>query len=918
MGGGRVMAISVFLSTVSDEFRAYRDQLVHDLTRHNVAVKVQEDFKDLGGSMLDKLDAYVAHCDAIVHLVGDMCGATADESQQQALVAKYADLPNKLPPLCEALKNGFRPSYTQWEAWLALYHGKPLLIAKAKTTALRGPKYMPDHATRAAQVEHLHRLKAFHRYPGSEFGSPDELAKQIAYSAILDLLVADYAQKQVRKRDVAEGFIEEMARRVAGDKALDLDGMKQAVRNAIEIYEREIAGRPVESNFDEIVDRALTRAKEQVDKGQSALARSTLRRAAEEMRRDEKERRERYVAGVTTLYHRERDIALAAYDGDGAAMAVVELARTVCGADGAKVGELLGSEAQSLYEDGRDRGSNVHLVAAIASRRLQLRLVSSSDERGAVLNDLGLALWKLGERESGTARLEDAVAAYRSALKARTRERDPLDWAMTQNNLGLALWRLGERESGTARLEDSVAACRSALEERTRELVPLDWAMTQNNLGLALWRLGERESGTARLEEAVAAYRAALQEQTRERAPLERAQTQNNLGLALFVLGARESGTARLEEAVAAYRAAFHDRTRERVPLDWAMTQNNLGNALVGLGERESGTGKLEEAVQAYRAALKENTRERVPLEWAMTKNNLGLALWRLGERERRTARLEEAVAAYRAALQEYTRERVPLQWAQTQHNLGLVLWRLGERESGTTRLEEAVAAYSAALEEMTRERVPLQWASAQNNLGNVLLSFGERESGPARLEQAVAAYRAALQEWTRERAPLEWAQTQNNLGNVFQTLGQRENGNAWLEEAVSAYRTALQWRTRERVPLDWAATQHNLGNALRSLGERRGGTVRLKEAVNAYSEALQEYTREGVPLQWAASFGSQGVAMTLIAESARDGALAESAVMQIAAAYETLRDGGHQQWASVLLAQLAKAQAIHDRLTSK
>ena len=42
------MAISVFISTVSDEFRIYRDQLVHDLTRQNVAVKVQEDFKDLG------------------------------------------------------------------------------------------------------------------------------------------------------------------------------------------------------------------------------------------------------------------------------------------------------------------------------------------------------------------------------------------------------------------------------------------------------------------------------------------------------------------------------------------------------------------------------------------------------------------------------------------------------------------------------------------------------------------------------------------------------------------------------------------------------------------------------------------------------------------------------------------------------
>jgi tetratricopeptide (TPR) repeat protein len=128
---------------------------------------------------------------------------------------------------------------------------------------------------------------------------------------------------------------------------------------------------------------------------------------------------------------------------------------------------------------------------------------------------------------------------------------------MTQNNLGGALQTLGERESGTARLEAAVAVYQAALQERTRERVPLDWAATQNNLGNALWTLGERESGTARLEAAVAAYQAALQERTRERVPLQWAATQNNLGGALQTLGERESGTARLEEAVAAWEACL-------------------------------------------------------------------------------------------------------------------------------------------------------------------------------------------------------------------------------------------------------------------------------------------------------------------------------------------------------------------------
>jgi len=39
----------------------------------------------------------------------------------------------------------------------------------------------------------------------------------------------------------------------------------------------------------------------------------------------------------------------------------------------------------------------------------------------------------------------------------------PLQWATTQNNLGNALWSLGERESGTVRLEQAAAAWKACL-----------------------------------------------------------------------------------------------------------------------------------------------------------------------------------------------------------------------------------------------------------------------------------------------------------------------------------------------------------------------------------------------------------------------------------------------------------------------
>ena len=276
---------------------------------------------------------------------------------------------------------------------------------------------------------------------------------------------------------------------------------------------------------------------------------------------------------------------------------------------------------------------------------------SHADERVEYWFRQARTLERQGDERGDNVSLRDSIRIYYQILPKITRERVPLDWAMTQNNLGNALATLGERESGTARLEEAIAAYRAALEERTRERVPLDWAMTQNNLGLALEKLGERESGTTRLEEAAAAYRAALEESTRERVPLVWAAAQNNLGNALAALGGRESGTARLEEAAAAYRAALEERTRERVPLDWAMTQNNLGLVLAALGEREGSTARLEEAVAAYRAALEEWPRERVPLYWAGTQNNLGNALAALGGRESGTARLEEAVAAWGACL---------------------------------------------------------------------------------------------------------------------------------------------------------------------------------------------------------------------------------------------------------------------------
>ena len=78
------------------------------------------------------------------------------------------------------------------------------------------------------------------------------------------------------------------------------------------------------------------------------------------------------------------------------------------------------------------------------------------------------------------------------------RERVPLQWAGTQMNLGLALLRLGERESGTGKLTEAVAAYRAALEEDMLQTDPTNCQLTMENLNqvLTLQKKKSRKEGS--------------------------------------------------------------------------------------------------------------------------------------------------------------------------------------------------------------------------------------------------------------------------------------------------------------------------------------------------------------------------------------------------------------------------------------
>jgi tetratricopeptide (TPR) repeat protein len=179
------------------------------------------------------------------------------------------------------------------------------------------------------------------------------------------------------------------------------------------------------------------------------------------------------------------------------------------------------------------------------------------DKRINYLEREASALYQQGNELGDNGALLSAIERRKRLVELLPRGRVPLDWAMIQNSLGLTLQRLGGRESGTAKLEEAVVAYREALKERTRERVPLDWAMTQHSLGVALSQLGEREDGTAKLEEAVAAYREALKERTRERVPLQWATSFGNQGITLILIAERRGAGGMAETAFSQLNTAY-------------------------------------------------------------------------------------------------------------------------------------------------------------------------------------------------------------------------------------------------------------------------------------------------------------------------------------------------------------------------
>jgi tetratricopeptide (TPR) repeat protein len=290
-------------------------------------------------------------------------------------------------------------------------------------------------------------------------------------------LQSDQPQTYVAHTTMIIGLAGRYARNPDGTPITDFDAAYAGLENALQVAETLRAQNALPRNATDQIDAVLAHVQTlndaaEFDRADAALADA---RAAAQDRIAEQ------TSGLMRLWDSTVAQATLRNRPDLAADALVERLMLDTPADPFAALRALQDD---WYERGRDKGLAFDATVAIHLADHSLTFARTRDQRGMAQNDLGLALSILGAREAGPARLGQAVAAFAEALKERTRDPVPLDWAMTQNNLGNALQTLGEREAGTVRLEQAVAAFAEALKEYTRDRVPLDWAFTQGNLAL--------------------------------------------------------------------------------------------------------------------------------------------------------------------------------------------------------------------------------------------------------------------------------------------------------------------------------------------------------------------------------------------------------------------------------------------------
>ena len=460
---------------------------------------------------------------------------------------------------------------------------------------------------------------------------------------------------------------------------------------------------------------------------------------------------------------------------------------------------------------------------------------------------LGNAYSRLSSIENTNDNLLRAIDHYENALKIRTKENYPKDYADTENNIGNAYLGLASIKKTKYNLLRAIDHYENALKINTKENYPKDYANTENNLGYAYFELASIENTKDNLLRAIDHYENALKIRTKENYPKDYADTENNIGNAYSRLSSIENTKDNLLSAIDHYENALHIFTREAYPLDYALTENNIGIAHFELASIENTNDNLLRAIDHYENALQVFTKEAYPRDYSVTENNIGNAYVRLSTIENTKDNLLSAIDHYENALKIRTKENYPKDYADTENNIGNAYVRLSTIENTKDNLLRAIDHLENALKIRTKENYPKDYSVTEDNLGNAYVRLSTIENTKDNLLRAIDHYENAFHIFTREAYPLDYADTENNIGNAYLALASIKKTKYNLLSAIDHYENALKIRTKENYPKDYANTENNLGYAYLGLASIENERENLELSWNYWNEAAEISMKVGL-----------------------------------------------------------------------
>jgi hypothetical protein len=389
--------------------------------------------------------------------------------------------------------------------------------------------------------------------------------------------------------------------------------------------------------------------------------------------------------------------------------------------------------------------------------------------------------------------------------------------------LGIATRTSGIELKSPDSLRAAVTYFQHTLDDWTRDRDPLEWAMTQRNLADTLGQQFAFDWHDAPLLPAMTAFQNALTVYQSRSDRLDSAHVQLGLASGYEIIGRYEPGHENISKAVGYYRAALKGFDPRTYPDDWAGVQLSLANALRVLSFWDKDTKNLEDAIAANKAALTVFSKQYNPISWSAAQGQVAECLSQLGEMTSNPDYFRQSISILQQILDGYPRDQSPYSWSALESALGSALMGLYDLDtsSGRDYPRQAAIAYRASLEELTLQDNPIGWAQSKQGFGNALEELGSNNSDRSTLNQAIDCYNDSLKVFKRDKEPLQWATVTFEVGLAQAYLGEMGTGVNYLQKALQTYREAMAALPKD-APEDLRnRIQHNIQVTLDELHDR-------------------------------------------------------------------------------------------------